>query len=139
MDELLRFMASNLMFLFESGRYRIVDSRARGTSEDALVVLESESLRLRLVRDRAEMHLDLQPNPPIDDEWIGMGVARRWLIDDRPGFDHLDELAVAFLREHLEDIESRFATGAERETTFDKLLSVREERADELFGRPPAQ
>ncbi len=125
------------MFLFESGGYRIVDSRARGTAGDALVVLESESLRLRLVRDRAEMSLDFQPNPPIDDDWIGVGVARRWLIDDRPGFDHLDESAVAFLREHLEDIEAGFARGAERGATLDQLRSVREERADELFGRPP--
>lgn len=135
MDELLRFVASHLMFLFESRGYRIVDSRTRGAARDGLLVLEAESLRLRLVRDRTEMHLDFQPNPSVDDDWIGIGVARRWLIDDRPGFDHLDDSAVAFLREHLEDIEAGFAT--QRDATFDQLRSEREARADELFGRPP--
>ncbi len=139
MTELLRFLASHLVFLFESGRYRIVDSKTRGRSGDALIILESDSLRLRLDRDRSQMSLDVQPNPPDGEDWFGIGVFRRWLLGERPGFDHLDESAAVFLRDYLEKIETELFSVDERSQTLDRLRAEREARADERFGKLPPQ
>ena len=138
MAELLRFIASHLMFLFDSDRYRVIDSRSRGTSGDGFVVLESDSIRLRLVRDRSQMHLEIQPNPPDGEDWFGIGVARRWLLSERPGFDYLDESSVTFLRDHLGQLESELIGEGSRKRTLDRLRSERSARADEMFGRPPS-
>ena len=137
MTELLRFMASYLTFLFETGKYRIVDSRSGRPAGDALVVLESPTVRLRLVHDRSQIHLDIQPNPPGPGGWYGIGVARRWKAGDRPGLDDLDESCVAFLRRELDGIEAEWSTEQGRQAGLDRLNEEQEARADELFGRPP--
>lgn len=137
MAELLRFIATHLMFLFESGRYRIIDSRSGRPSGDGLVIVESDAVRLRFVRDRSEMHADIQPRSADGDEWFGIGVARRWLLGERPGFDHLDDSAVSFLREHLDRLEAEWSTVLGREVGLQRLRDERAARADELFGRPP--
>jgi hypothetical protein len=112
MTELLRFIATHLMFLFDSGRYRIVESRVGRPSGDGSVVIESESVRLRCVRDRSQMHVDIQPCLDEGDDWFGIGVVRRWLLGDSPGFDYLDESSVAFLHENLDRIEAEWSTSA---------------------------
>ena len=137
MTELLRFMVSYLTFLFETGKYRIVDSRSGRPAGDALVVLESPTVRLRLVLDRSQIYLDIQPNPPGPGGWYGIGVARRWKAGDRPGLDDLDESCVAFLRRELDGIEAEWSTEQGRQAGLDRLNEEREVRADELFGRPP--
>jgi hypothetical protein len=73
------------MFLFDSGRYRIVDSRSGRPSGDGMVVIESESVPPRFVRDRSEM-LAIQPCPDEGEDRFGIGVVRRWLLGDSPGF-----------------------------------------------------
>lgn len=138
MAELLRFMATHLMFLFDSGKYRIVDSRSGRPAGDGLVVVESDSVRFRLVRDRSEMHLDIQPNPTDNGEWFGIGVVRRWLLGERPGYDYLDASTVSFLRDHLATIEAQWSDTAGREAGLRRLLEERAARADELFGKPPS-
>lgn len=137
MTELLKFMASHLAFLFETGRYRIVDSRSGRPAGDALVVLESATVRLRLVHDRSQIHLDIQPNPCGSGDWYGIGVVRRWKAGDRPGLDDLDESSVAFLQRELDGIEAEWSTEQGRQAGTDRLNEEREARADELFGRPP--
>lgn len=136
MAELLRFVAAHLMFLLEPGRYRIVDSRSGQSPGDGLVIVESECVRLRFVRDRSEMHADIQPCLGDGDDWFGIGVARRWLLGERPGFDYLDDSAVIFLREYLNGLETEWSTAAGREAGLHRLREERAARADELFGRP---
>ena len=137
MAELLIFMASHLAFLFETGKYRIVDSRSGRPAGDALVVLESANVRLRVVHDRSQLHLDIQPNPAGHGDWYGIGIARRWRAGDRPGLDDLDESSIAFLRQELDGIEKEWSTEGGRQAGLDRLNEEREARADELFGRPP--
>jgi hypothetical protein len=137
MAELLRFIATQLMFLFDEGRYRIVDSRSGKPAGDGLVVVESEAVRLRFVRDRSRLSADIQPCVDGVDDWFGIGVARRWILGERPGYDHLDESSVAFLRDHLGRIETEWSTSSGRETGLHRMRAERSARADELFGKPP--
>ncbi len=136
MAELLRFIATHLMFLFDPGRYRIVDSRSGRPSGDGLVVIESDSVRVRFVRDRSQMHVDIQPCPDEGEDWFGIGVVRRWLLGESPGYDYLDESSVAFLRENLVRIEAEWSTRAGREVGMQRLRDERAARAEELFGKP---
>lgn len=136
MAELLRFISTNLMFLFDAGGYRIVDSRSGQPSGDGLVVVESEFLRLRFVRDRSQMHVDLQLRKCDGEDWFGLGVVRRWLLGDRPGFDHLDESSALFLRDNLERLEDEVSRGSGCNHALARLRDERAARADELFGRP---
>ena len=137
MAELLRFIAAHLIFLLESGGFRIVDSRAGTPPGDGLVVMSSDIVRLRFVHDRSQMHADIQPCLDEESDWFGLGVARRWLLGDRPGFDYLDESAVVFLQDNLERIEAEWSNPAGLEASLKRLREERAQRADELFGRPP--
>ena len=101
-------------------------------------MVESDSVRLRLVSDRSEMHLDVQPNPAEGDEWFGIGLVRRWLLGERPGYDHLDASTVSLLRDHLAAIEAEWSDSAGREAGLGRLSEERAARADDLFGKPPS-
>ena len=46
MAEILKFLVENCGFLFSAGRFRFVDSQAESASGDAMVILESGTLRL---------------------------------------------------------------------------------------------
>lgn len=63
MGKLLEWLAKQCAFLFEGNRFRVVDSQASDSfGGDALVVLSSSTLRLRLVRDRDQIIGDCQSN-----------------------------------------------------------------------------
>ena len=137
MEELLRFLITRSMFLFTLRGFRIVDSRTFGSSGDALIVLESASMRLRLVRDSAQMHLQVQPNQTDLDEWFGIGIARRWIVGERPGSDALDDQSVEFLHDQMDRLEAEFASAEGRDLAVARMRSEKRARAREMSKAPP--
>jgi hypothetical protein len=132
--EILRLLASSLAFLLEPQRYRIVDSSASDSfGGDASVTLQSDTTRLQLVSDRAELSMRLQPRTPAGDDWFWIGVARRVLAGDQPGSDNLDATAVAFLRTRLPEVEAAFGSDDARVALVQRLQDARAERSRELF------
>ena len=86
-----------------------------------------------MITERAETSLRLQPGSGA--EWYWIGVFRRLLSGDRPGSNILDRVAIAFLDDHLSEIERRCSPTEQVE--FIAALDVEEEaRATEMFGGP---
>ncbi len=134
MTELLQVLASSLVFLLEPGRFRIVDSSSGSSFGDASVTLQSEGLRLELVRDRSQISIRLQPVGSPTDDWFWLGVLRRLLDGDRPGSDELDTAAINFIRRWLAELEDTVANAQGRDELVAQLVRAREERSKELFG-----
>jgi len=134
MTEILLFLAKYCAFLFRPGRFRFVDSRTDESFNNALVILESTSVRLRIAHDRGELLLDFQPTVGGSDEWFSLGPLRGVLLGDRGGSGVLDEGWAQFLGDSLDELAQRFADPAVRSTTIEELHHQEKLRAKELFG-----
>jgi hypothetical protein len=133
MAAILEFLLKHCPFLWEHDRYRFVHSEvAESFGGDALLILESESLRLRFTRDRGQLLLTLQATEP-GAEWFSVDLIWRMLAGEKPESAELNEEYAAFLAENLDEIERRF--GRPRyERTAAELRELELERARELFG-----
>jgi hypothetical protein len=97
MTEILRFLIEHLRFLYETGRYRFVDSMAdHGFGGQGVLFLESDRMKVKLVREREVLFIELgsvEEKGKFD--WYGIGVVRRVLGDD----DDVDELTPKALKD----------------------------------------
>lgn len=134
MSELLRLLASSLAFLLEPGRFTIVSSSSGRSFGDARVTLQSETMRLELIRDRSQNAIRFQPVIGSAEEWFWLGVLRRSLDGDRPGSDELDGAAIGFLRRSLDTLENRLIDSTAREVLIAELTQERSDRSVERFG-----
>jgi hypothetical protein len=135
MTEILRYLIEWLSFLYAPGRYRFVDS---GTSTsfggDAFLILESDVMRIRLIRDRGQMFMDFQSCAERGEmDWYSIDVVRRLLTGQRQESAELSPDYARFLEERLDEIERRFSDG-EISATRKALKSLEKTRAKELFG-----
>jgi hypothetical protein len=91
------------------------------------VTVASDALRLRFVRDRGQLMLDLQgPGPADAKDWYSVDLLRRLLTGQRQESAVLDATCAAFLREHLAEIESLFSTDrADTRSRLKELLRHR--------------
>ena len=135
MTQILLFIATYMGYLWKNSRFRVAGSEvATSFGGDALLLVESEQVRLRFVSDRAQLFLDLQPaSADGNDEWYSIDLVRRLLLGHREGSAVLDSSYADFLNQHLDEIEARFVGERWPETRAElKTLKVR--RAKELFG-----
>lgn len=135
MTLILSFIAAHMGFLWDGARYRITGSVvATSNGGDALLLVESEGLRLRFVRDRGQLFLDFQPSAAkLDGEWFSIDLIRRLQTGQREESAELDESYASFVREHLPEIEHEFSP-QEWPSTHAKLKKLKAKRAKELFG-----
>lgn len=134
MTELLIFLATRLQFLFEPGDFRIVDSRAASSQGgDAMLVLESDLLRIRLTRDRGQMLMGFQPLTGRRD-WFSPGLLRGLLTGSRADSEVLNDAWAKELRETLPVLIARLADSEQAEKTVKELKRQAALRAKELFG-----
>lgn len=129
------FLAEHLDFLSDEG-FREAGSEQTGhNGGDAWLVMESDRLRLRFVRDRGQLLLDLQPVAPTSHrEWFSVDLVRR-LCRGRPERSAvLDEGYADFLREQLPDLVVRFAPDRWPRTR-EELVELKRVRSREMFGR----
>lgn len=133
MDEILDFLREHGAFLCGEG-YEIEDSLVADSFGDAYVVLQSDRLRLRLVRDRGQLFLDFQGlEREREADWFSIDIVRRWLTGVAQVSAELDEGSAVFLEERLADIESQFS-GAHLSLTEKALRTLEGQRAKEVFG-----
>ena len=135
MNQILRYLLDYCSFLYEPGRYRFVDSETSASfGGDAYLTLASDSVRIRFVRDRDRLLMEFQS---VEEEgqfdWYSIDVVRQLVTGEPRRSARLDEDQAAFLREHLDDIEERFAPERLDETTT-ALKKLERTRAKELFG-----
>ena len=134
MTEILRFLVEHLAFLYAPDRFRFVDSRTSTSfGGDAFLVLASDVLRIRLVRDRGQLFMDFQATAERDDrDWYSIDVVRRLLTGERQDTAELSPEYARFLEEHLDEIEKRFSE-EELANTRKALKELERIRAKELF------
>ncbi len=135
MTEILIYLATHLAFLFEPDRFRFVDSRVDSSfGGDALVVLESEALRVRIIWDRAQLLLSFQPREGRSNEWFSPGLLRGLLQGDRGGSEVLDADWAGFLSSAIPELESRLGEPISEAETLTELRRQAKLRSKELFG-----
>lgn len=134
MELLLLFVAQHLGFLFEGGRYRFVDSRAETPTGDAMLVLESPELRIRLTRDRSQLLMWFQPVQSEHSQWFSPGLLRGLLTGERPKSEVLNESGARFLASALPVLEDRLNDPQLASETVRELQHQANLRAKELFG-----
>jgi len=135
MTLILAFIATHPGFLWDEARFRITGSEVTTfNGGDALLVVESEVLRLRFVSDRGQLLLDFQPvSGGATSEWFSVDLIRRLMSGQPETSAVLDEGYAAFIRQNLDTIEGLFRTERWAETRAE-LKAVATKRAKELFG-----
>jgi hypothetical protein len=133
--EILKFLVDHCSFLWTDGRYRIVDSDVSTSfGGDAFLIVTSDALRLRFVRDRGQLFLDVQDVGSAGrDDWYSLDLLWRLIKGERRNSAVLDEEYARFLRESLPSVESHFVSEHLPETTR-TLHELKRARARELFG-----
>jgi hypothetical protein len=135
MTLILAFIAAHMGFLWEEACFRIVGSEVTTINGgDALLVVESQSVRMRFVRDRGQLFLDLQPlEGGKPEEWFSIDLIRRLQFGRPEASAELDPGYASFVRDGLDDIEASFREPAWRSTGA-KLRNLKAKRAKEMFG-----
>jgi hypothetical protein len=122
-------------FLWTGARFKIVGSEvSTSNGGDAVLFVESSRMRLRFVCDRAQLLLDMQPSrTSVSEEWFSIDLIRRMLLGKRELSAVLNESYAEFIRDHLDEIESRFGD-EEWPQTHAELKRLKVKRAKEMFG-----
>lgn len=135
MTRILSFIATYMGFLWAGARFKIVGSEvSTSNGGDALLLVESDLLRMRFTCDRTQLLLDLQPaDTSSRHEWFSIDLIRRLFLGAREESAVLDEGYAEFIRDHLADIEQAFS-GESWPETRSRLKELKVKRAKELFG-----
>jgi hypothetical protein len=107
MNKLLEFLMTNFSYLYNELGCRFADSQVRGP--DALLVFESNDLRIRFVGDRSQIFADFQSNRRgARNRWYSFGVVRQLLTGDVGGSEELDSNKAIYIRQHFSEIKNLF-------------------------------
>jgi hypothetical protein len=134
-QEILEFMARYCGFLWTGARYRIVGSElSTSFGGDAVLTVASDALRMRFVRDRGQLFLDVQrPDATATGAWYSTDLICRIITGKRQETAILDSASIDFVRSNLAEIESLF--DIERvEATERTLRKLKNLRSKEIFG-----
>ena len=102
------------------------------TFGDAENVLASNDFRVRFIRDRGDLYVDICPAREAGDEWHTVQLVRALILQSDPAEDPtLAELA-GFLKEHFALIKELFIL-PNIETTNAKLEYLRRDRIKKMF------
>jgi hypothetical protein len=135
MREILSYIVEYCSFLWD-GRYRFVESEVSPSfGGQASLLISSDALSLRFVRDRGQLFLDFQePNPKNAKEWYSADLVR-WIISGNdPGTSLLSPEFGEFLQAHFREIESRFGTVDIWPDVKNRLKEVRRLRDKKRFN-----
>lgn len=135
MDEILEFILRHCSFLYKEFECRFVDSRcSKSSGGDAFLILASDRVRFRIVRDRGQLFADFQePTSNDDDEWFSIDIVRKHLTGESDYHSEMTLDNVGFLKNYFGEVENLFkpSSFADTRKQFHKLEA---ERARALFG-----
>jgi hypothetical protein len=132
MKELLQFIAEHLLFLMES--FRFVDSRSSAAfGGNACIILKSENVRIRLIRERLKLYVEFQSSYGPEDCWYDWDVIREMVLQQPVHPSLLDSAATIQLEEMLPILEDIFSI-PKHESTENVLKGLERERSRRLFG-----
>lgn len=133
MTQLLEFIVKYMGFLWKDARFKISDSVV-GTSNggDALLLVESQTMRLQFIRDKTQLFLYFQPTVG-EKRWYSVDLIRRLFTGRQEESGLLDQSYAKFIEQNLDQIERLFSS-EEWESTCSDLRKLKKQRAKELFG-----
>jgi hypothetical protein len=133
--EILRYLADHCAYLFEPGRFRIVDSEVDPSfGGNAALVLESKILRLQFTNDRRKLQLEFQAVDGKPNDWFSPGLLRGALEGHRGGSEILTPEWARYLDVALEELEARLSDPARRDGMIEAMKAQARIRARDLFG-----
>jgi hypothetical protein len=137
-DDLLKLVGEELVPVLAPLGFRVVASEVADVFDNASVVLESPAFRIRVLRERSIVVLDLGPRAE-PGTWFDSAVVMEYLgLSTEAGFHDRDARGVIhgvglFIQSMWDELTTMF--GPDRvEITKDELHALREERAARLFG-----
>lgn len=131
--EILLFVARFMGFLWRDARFRIAGSQVSvSNGGDSVLDIESSELRMRVVRDRGQLFLDIQPATQTK-EWFSVDIVMRMITGIPRGSAELDEDCAVFLDVHLDEIRELFSPG-NWTSTMSALKKIEKQRSKDLFG-----
>jgi hypothetical protein len=128
--------------LLDAHGFRLVsESHEPESFGDGLIVLQTEDLRLRFVRDRGQVYADVAPSGQIGDDWHQLQRVKEFLHrHDSPAADSdarravgIDELGV-WLKANYERVRTLFSVAA-YPSARDALKKFEKEKAEQMFGK----
>ncbi len=137
-QQLLDVVRTELLPVLATHDFRVVESEETSSFDNAYVILEGASLRLRVVRERAIVTLDVAPTCA-PNAWVDSAVLIDYLgLSADAGFHSADVRDVArgigrFIRSLVPDLQSVFDPNRWRETQRE-LEALKARRAKRLFG-----
>jgi hypothetical protein len=132
MNELLTYLIARLSFLYNEYGARFINSQVRGPH--ALLVLQADNIRLRLVRDRSQLFVDFQSSEGSSaDDWFSFDMVRQLLTGTIVDSAEMDDEKAQFIHDNFSAIVEAFSA-AKREQTENKLHEYERARAERLFG-----
>jgi len=135
MDEILRFLLSNLNFIYNDYGFKFIDSMSsKSFGGDGYITLQSDQMEIRILSDRNQMFLDFR-SLKFDkkNDWHSIDVIRQLITGNV--FDNavLDEKTASDIKDNFSDICGLFASSEVNETVS-KLKKLEFERSKRLFG-----
>lgn len=137
-EDLLKLVNEELLPTLAPFGFRVVESEAAESFDNAYVVLEAPALRIRVLRERSIVVLDVGPTSE-PNTWFDSAVLMDYLgLSPDGGFHDRDARGVlrgagAFIVSMWNDLTAKFGRH-QLAVTKKELSAVREQRAARLFG-----
>ena len=133
MNKLLEFVIARFSYLYDGCGCKFADSQVHGPN--AVLVFETDELRIRFVRDRNQIFVDFQnKRRGAQNRWYSFGVVRQLLSDDASGSEELDADKAQFIQHHFPEIKELFSDANAR-ATEKRLAEFERARGERLFGK----
>lgn len=137
-DVFLKLVSDELLPILAPFGFQVVSSEIADVFDNASVELEAPALRVRVLRERSIVVLDLGPSSEAG-TWFDSAVVMEYLrLSADAGFHDRDARGVLrgaglFIRSMWDELTTMF--GPEKlPITKKELVTLREERAARLFG-----
>ena len=137
-EALLDLVNAELLPEITSLGFAVVESQTSDSFDNANVVLQSSALRLRVIRERSQVFLDIGPQSEAG-TWFDSAVVMDYLgLSSNAGFHAEDVRAVlrgvgAFVKSMWSELTAKFSP-QQLEATKKELRTLAEARAAKMFG-----
>ncbi len=137
MKDLLILLATKYLWLFETYRFRIVDSQCNTSfGGQGFIELENGVLRLRFIKDRGEPYVEvvplLLPDWP-EDSAITVDLLYQEIVGEIRDVTVVCNETTEFLRENFAAVSELFQGGS-GESLHKRFSTLKSARAKRLFG-----
>lgn len=130
MNEILKYILAYCSYLYNDYGFIFTDSEvASSFGGDALLIMESDTLKMRFISDRSQLFLDVSAVSK-NSEWYSIDLIRQMITGETDYFSLLDENNAKFLRNNIDKIIECFDKNNINNTTKElkKLKLIRNKK-----------